>query len=191
VRQLPVEVLQSSDPWSHEWLRQPADGAGADGEAVAAAATEEERARLAARQDKARARREVMADLEARPVDALIIVAGDEEADLVAEVLEVALPRLTSGGRLVVYGQHLQPLAARQGAMRAGGDFVDVRLHQLFTREYQVLPQRTHPIMTADAMLCEGFILSATKIIDEDGANGTGQAEADAAEPSKKRRRRG
>lgn len=53
----------------------------------------------------------------------------------------------------------------------------------------KVLPQRTHPIMTADAMLCEGFILSATKIIDEDEANGAGQAEAD-AEPSRKRRRR-
>jgi len=130
-----------------------------------------------------------MTDLEAGPVDSLIVVAGDEEADLVAEVLEVALPRLSSGGRLVVYGQHLQPLAARQGALRASGNFVDVRLHQLFTREYQVLPQRTHPIMTADAMLCEGFILSATKIIDEDGANGAGQVEAE-AEPSKKRRRR-
>lgn len=187
---LPVEVLQSSDPWSHEWLRQPADGIGADGDAVVAA-SEEERARIASRQERARTRRQHMTDLEARPVDALIVVAGDEDADLVVEVLELGLPRLASGGRLVVYGQHLQPLAARQGALRASGDFVDVRLHQLFTREYQVLPMRTHPIMTADAMLCEGFILSATKIVDENGVDSAGgNCEADGEQASNKKRRR-
>merc|ERR1719323_1630323 len=104
---------------------------------------------MEARAEKLRRRREDVRDLEARPVDGVVVVAGDEDAALAAEALDAFLARLGPGGRLVAYGQHLQPLAARQGAMRTGGGFVDVRLVQLFTREYQVLPQRTHPIMNA------------------------------------------
>merc|ERR1712060_328345 len=81
--------------------------------------------------------------------------AKEDEIDLATEALEAGLKLLRPGGRLVMYGQHLQPMAAKQGAMRADGGFVEVRLHQLFTREYQVLPQRTHPIMTADAQIYE------------------------------------
>lgn len=177
VKPVPIEVLQSADPWSHEWLRPPHEGVAGE----KAPTTDEELARQAARLERLRQRRESVRDLKARPVDALVVVAGEDEADLAAEVLEVGLGLLAPGGRLVVYGQHLQPLAARQGALRSSGGFVDVRLHQLFTREYQVLPQRTHPIMTAEAQLCEGFLLSATKVLDTAAPNDAG-APAAAAE---------
>merc|ERR1712061_162724 len=96
----------------------------------------------------------------------VIIVAGDEDTALAADALALGLARLGPSGRLVMFGQHMQPLAARQGAMRADSGFVDVRLTQLFTREYQVLPQRTHPIMSAEAMLSDGFLLAATKVVE-------------------------
>jgi len=185
VRPVPLEVLKSADPWSHEWLAVPAEP---EGEAMA----EEERSRLAVRRKRVLQRRADVENLQAGPVDGLIVVASDEEVELAAEAVEHGLTRLRPGGRFVMYGQYLQPLAARQGALRASGSFVDVRLHQLFTREYQVLPMRTHPIMTAEAMLCEGFVLSASKVID-DAANGAAERAAEAgaeAGGAPKRRRR-
>eukprot|EP00435_Cladocopium_sp_Y103_P008564 s1169_g2.t1 len=108
-----------------------------------------------ARQTRITKRREDFKSLEAKAVDGLIVVA--EDADVCSEVLELGLPRLNFGGRVCV------PLAALQGAWRASGNFVDVRLTQLFTREFQALPLRTHPFMVADANLCEGFILCGSK----------------------------
>lgn len=198
VRQLPLEVLQSSDPSSHEWLRLPAEDpaqAGAAPHAVEEGEEapvppdiegEEARARREFRAGKVRQRCADVKELEALGVDAVIIVAGEEEAELSVEALEVGLSRLNPGGRLVVYGQHLQPLAARQGSMRTGGGFVDVRLMQLFTREYQVLPQRTHPHMVADAQICEGFVLAASKVV----ADGAAPSEEGAVSTGAEKRRR-
>ena len=158
VKAINLEVLQSPDPWSTEWLRLPSEGergTEVDGETIAPGRAE-------ARVNRINKRREDLKSLEAMPVDGLLIVAEDTE--LASEVLEVCLPRLAFGGRIAMFGHHLQPLAALQGAWRASGGFVDVRLTQLFTREFQALPSRTHPFMVADANLCEGFILSGSKV---------------------------
>merc|ERR1712217_743559 len=116
---------------------------------------------------KAEIRRNDLVDLLNNGVDGVIIVPGEEEASLASEALDVGLKLLRPGGRAVIYGQHLQPMAARQGAMRSSNGFENVRMMQLFTREYQVLPQRTHPVMTQDAQLVEGFILCASKLVDD------------------------
>ncbi|CAJ1423793.1 unnamed protein product [Effrenium voratum] len=155
VRPIAVEALSSHEPFSTEWLR-PASNAEAE-EPVAAGRAE-------ARATRARQRKADFESLEAQPVHGLLIVAGEDELDLAMEVLEVCLPRLSPGGRAVLFGQHMQPMAALQGQWRASGGFVDVRLMQLFTREFQVLPARTHPFMVSESQLCEGFILCASKV---------------------------
>jgi len=175
VKPIPLDVLLSEDPSSQEWLRmppeqqEPSSGMDAQGE--------EERARQAARRARVQNRRDDVQDLMSTTVavDAVVVVAGEDDADLATEVIDFGLSRLVSGGRLVVYGLNLQPLAARQGVLRNSGNYIDVRLHQLMTREYQVLPQRTHPIMTADALVTEGFILSATRVVDECSAEAAGE----------------
>eukprot|EP00931_Biecheleriopsis_adriatica_P055796 TRINITY_DN33065_c0_g1_i1.p1 TRINITY_DN33065_c0_g1~~TRINITY_DN33065_c0_g1_i1.p1 ORF type:complete len:433 (+),score=89.16 TRINITY_DN33065_c0_g1_i1:44-1342(+) len=186
VRPLALEVLLSSDPMSLEWLRPPA---GIDHEIP-----QEAEAHAAQRQEARTSRyQQRLADfqaLEAAPVDSVVIVAGDDE-ELEADALEAGLARLAPGGRVVVFGHHLQPLASLQGSWRAG-HFVDVRLEQLFTREYQVLPLRTHPHMVADAQLCEGFILSACKVIatsDTDAVDASGGGADDTVRTGKRRRR--
>lgn len=162
VRPMPLEVLQCDDPWSLEWLRPP------DASAASATATEDQyAAKQVVRKDRSRIRGDDVRSFKGAAVDAVVIVAGDDDAELASEALELGLQRLVPGGRVVVYAQHLQPLATRQASFRASGGFVDVRLHQLFTREYQVLPQRTHPMMTAESMLCEGFVLCASKVVSE------------------------
>mmetsp|Transcript_127038 Transcript_127038/g.290675 ORF Transcript_127038/g.290675 Transcript_127038/m.290675 type:complete len:118 (+) Transcript_127038:974-1327(+) len=90
---------------------------------------------------------------------------------------------LRPGGTVGVYGPSLQPLACFQAAMRAStfcgrytppGDsveqkfgFVNIRLEEFWLREYQVLPQRTHPLMNAQTNLVSGFVLSGVKIIGD------------------------
>lgn len=156
VRQIPLQVLQSAEPRLHEWLQPP------DKPADAAEAQKQE-----ARLSRMKGRSADLEDLEAHLLDAVVVVAGEDEPTLVGEALDVGLQRLAPAGRLVVFGQLLQPLANRQGSMRARGDFVDVRLIQLYTREFQVLPQRTHPHMVAEMMLMEGFLLTGSKVARE------------------------
>jgi len=185
VRQLPLEVLLSADPLSLEWLKDPFEGQPAvpDAEIEAQMAL-----RYEARLNRTKQRRADLEALKARPVDGLIIVAGDEDPDLASEALQTGLAMLIPGGRVVVYGQHLQPVAALQGSWRASGQFVDVRLEQLFTREYQVLPQRTHPHMAAESQLCEGYILSASKVVDYSSDAPDRAEPVEQAGPRKRRR---
>lgn len=172
VRPIPLDVIASDDPMAHEWVRPPPEAPAND-----TTPTPEDIGKLQARQDRIKQRQVDVAALQAAPMDGLVAVAGEDDAELLAEFLETGMSRLAYGGRLIVYGQQLQPIAARQGVLRASGCFVDVKMHQLHSREYQVLPQRTHPIMTADAMLCEGFLLMATKVMPD--AEGAVQAVAD------------
>jgi len=189
VQQLPLDVLQSSDPLSHDWAQPQAPPAQAEPEVPL---TAEELSRQAyLRQNRAartEQRRGLLRDFLQRPVDGVIIVAGDDEADLADEAIDVGLSHLSPGGRFVVLGHHLQPMAARQGALRSSGDFVDVRLTQLFTREFQILPQRTHPEMSAEANLCEGFLLAASKVATSSATSSKHSGEA-AQESEAKRQR--
>lgn len=161
VRPVALEALQSSDLSACEWLRT---SQGEDAPTDPAVASRQE-----ARAVRVQQRREAVDSFKGKSVDGLIIVAGDDDAELAAEVLEVGLANLAAGGRVTMFGGHLQPLAALQGTWRSSGNFVDVRLEQLLTREYQVLPARTHPHMVAEAQLCEGFILSASKVAEDLG----------------------
>merc|ERR1711862_149666 len=42
--------------------------------------------------------------------------------------------------------------------------FAHVKMHELFTREWQVLENRTHPLMNASLPLVQGFVLVGTLI---------------------------
>jgi len=81
----------------------------------------------------------------------------------------------------VIYSQDLTPQAHRQAAMQASTSFVNVKLIQLFLREYQVLPMRTHPFMT-EGHVSPGFILSATKVCD-DASSPSGNSDRNAKVP--------
>eukprot|EP00439_Symbiodinium_sp_Y106_P041965 s822_g5.t1 len=142
VRPVALEALQSSDLTACEWLRT---SQGEDAPADPAVASRQE-----ARAARVRQRREAVDSFKGKAVDGLVIVAGDDDAELAAEVLELGLGNLAAGGRVAMFGHHLQhddgtrihlaffwPFAALQGAWRNSGNFVDVRLEQLLTREYQ------------------------------------------------------
>merc|ERR1712183_32708 len=136
VRPLPLDVLQSADPLSNNWAALETTEAQPDPDA-----DEASRATYAARHEarvrKIEQRRVDLRDYLNGNFDALIVVGNEDDVELNNAVLELGIPLLRPGGRLVVLGQFIQPLAARQGTMREQGAWVNVRLIQLFTREYQ------------------------------------------------------
>lgn len=162
VRPVPLEVLACAEPLGHDFCRAP--------DPPRPEATAEELARHGARTRRAAQKREDLLDLSRvdaaghGSVDAVVIVGGDE-TELAAEALARGIELLGPGGRLVVFGPALQPLAERQGVMRRDDGWADVRLTQFITREYQVLPQRTHPHMQDGMHLCDGFLLTATRVV--------------------------
>ncbi|GFE54155.1 tRNAadenine(58)-N(1)-methyltransferase non-catalytic subunit trm6 [Babesia ovis] len=70
---------------------------------------------------------------------------------------------LEMGGRLVIFGQQYQPMAELQAMLTRSDEYVNVKFDEIFCREYQMLPLRTHPVMTTELRPCCGFIVSATK----------------------------
>lgn len=95
-------------------------------------------------------------------------------------ILSLAERYLKSSGILAFYSSHFQPLAELQIVLKQtanderglGVRWTHVKLHEFFTREWQVLPERTHPLMNASLPLAQGFVLVATLVrvdLDADG----------------------
>ena len=79
------------------------------------------------------------------------------------------LPLLMVGARFIrpssaiaVYCQEAEPLIRCARALRSTGMAVHVDVSETWTREYQVLPDRTHPTMSMHA--ASGFLLTATSV---------------------------
>ncbi|BAM39284.1 uncharacterized protein TOT_010000743 [Theileria orientalis strain Shintoku] len=93
-----------------------------------------------------------------------------------ASLMKIADRFLKNDGRLVMFGQHFQPLSQCYATMTRSSQYVNVRLDETFLREFQVLspillslqikPMCTHPVITKCRPCC-GFILSAIKISGE------------------------
>ncbi|CAD7924259.1 unnamed protein product [Amoebophrya sp. A120] len=78
---------------------------------------------------------------------------------------------LRGSGILAVYSTQFQPLAELQRKLRETSGkpelrvrWTHVKMHEYFTREWQVLPMRTHPVMDSCLNLVQGFVLCATML---------------------------
>lgn len=90
--------------------------------------------------------------------DSLVIAS---RADIPQSVFGL-LPLLASGGSLVVYSPYIEPLNEVARKLRSTKGAVLVQVAENFYREYQVEPNRTHPLNNMSGS--GGFILSAIKI---------------------------
>ena len=80
-------------------------------------------------------------------------------------LLKRLLPLLAGGAPFALFGASAQPLAeAGEWAIRSKAA-VCVELHEPWSREYQVLPGRTHPHMGMSAT--GGFLLLGTRVLPE------------------------
>ena len=69
---------------------------------------------------------------------------------------------IQAGASVVFYSSHLHPLAQLREHVTACHEGVFTRLEELWTREYQVLPLRTHPHMSMHG--ASGYLLSFIKV---------------------------
>lgn len=61
-----------------------------------------------------------------------------------------------------MFSQYIQFLAELKDYLMANKKAINIRIEELWTREYQVLPLRTHPHMSMHG--ASGFVLSAIKV---------------------------
>ena len=93
--------------------------------------------------------------LTVSPVETLIVA----KLDPLEEVVRL-LPFVSLSGTIVAYSPCAEPLYRLFNVLKCCA--VNIRVADTWYREYQVLPQRTHPTVTMSGT--GGFILSATKI---------------------------
>ncbi|KAJ2377525.1 tRNA (adenine(58)-N(1))-methyltransferase non-catalytic subunit trm6 [Coemansia sp. RSA 2603] len=96
-----------------------------------------------------------LAELRAGGFDALVVSTRYAARGVVARLL----PYLGLSRMVVVYDQCREPLTEVFAWMRESLAFVNVQLSEGWLREYQVLPNRTHPTMSTSGG--GGFLLSA------------------------------
>jgi tRNA (adenine-N(1)-)-methyltransferase non-catalytic subunit len=99
------------------------------------------------------------------PCDSLIIAAKYDPT----ETLLGLLPHLAPSCPFVVYSEFIEPLSECFRELQKQDLAINLRLSDTWTREYQVLPGRTHPNMNMSQS--GGFILTGTKLCPETGHN--------------------
>lgn len=102
---------------------------------------------------------------KARQSDSLIIVARYDPTKTLLQML----PYLSSSCPFVVYSEFVEPLTECFLELQRRNLAINLRLSDTWTREYQVLPGRTHPNMSMSQS--GGFILTGTKLDPETGTN--------------------
>eukprot|EP00392_Amoebophrya_sp_AT5.2_P006171 g6181.t1 len=130
-------------------------------------------------------RAKTLSDFTSDRMDTLVAAlnpTGEGEKSLAPKkLLSLARRLLKAGGVFALYSTQFQELAELQRLMResagCGGNggptgengagatqWTRVQMQEYFTREWQVLPMRTHPVMDASLNLVQGFVLTATLV---------------------------
>eukprot|EP01126_Amoeba_proteus_P059201 TRINITY_DN7712_c0_g1_i5.p1 TRINITY_DN7712_c0_g1~~TRINITY_DN7712_c0_g1_i5.p1 ORF type:complete len:248 (-),score=57.87 TRINITY_DN7712_c0_g1_i5:79-786(-) len=90
--------------------------------------------------------------------DALIMVINGDNLTL----FNVLYPFLGLGKPFVLYSEFMQPLVDCYEAVKTTESAIGLELAESWLREYQVLPNRTHPAMNTSGG--SGYVLTGTKI---------------------------
>jgi len=83
-------------------------------------------------------------------------------------ILGKLFPYLGGSASVVVYSPHLQVVSDLQTTLRTNAQYLAPSVSESWLRRYQVLPGRTHPMMTTSGG--GGYLLHAIKIYDDPSA---------------------
>ncbi|XP_072218434.1 tRNA (adenine(58)-N(1))-methyltransferase non-catalytic subunit TRM6 [Leuresthes tenuis] len=117
--------------------------------------------------------------LEGRNADGLVIASRFHPCPVLLGLLKFLSPSRP----FVVYSQYKEPLIECFTKLKEQGGTVNLRLTDTWLRHYQVLPNRTHPLLLMSGG--GGYILSGTTVMDRSRPAGSPQAE----EPAPKRQK--
>lgn len=93
------------------------------------------------------------------PFDCLMVAQKDNPLGL----LQTNISHLRGSGHIVLHSHELGWLGDCQDWLLTHNLAVDVLIEEIWTREYQVLPDRTHPLMGGPGF--SGYILSGIKVL--------------------------
>uniref|UniRef100_A0A8C2ZSU4 tRNA (adenine(58)-N(1))-methyltransferase non-catalytic subunit TRM6 n=1 Tax=Cyclopterus lumpus TaxID=8103 RepID=A0A8C2ZSU4_CYCLU len=118
--------------------------------------------------------------LEGRNADGLVIASRFHPCPVLLGLIQFLSPSRP----FVVYSQYKEPLIECFTKLKERGGTVNLRLTDTWLRRYQVLPNRTHPLLLMSG--AGGFILSGTTVAVDDSKPANSQR---AEEPAAKRQK--
>ncbi|KAI0072222.1 Gcd10p-domain-containing protein [Panus rudis PR-1116 ss-1] len=124
-----------------------------------------QRARLNKRKAVTGQLMQVREELFAGEFDGLIVASQYDPYS----ILEKLLPYLGGSASIVVHSPFVQIVADLQGKLRDLPQYLAPAVTEAWTRCYQILPGRTHPLMNASGS--GGFILHTIKVYDDPTAS--------------------
>ncbi|XP_048356162.1 tRNA (adenine(58)-N(1))-methyltransferase non-catalytic subunit TRM6 [Sphaerodactylus townsendi] len=104
---------------------------------------------------------EAAALLKGKDADGLIVASRFHPAPLLLSLLEFVAPSRP----FVVYCQYKEPLLECYTKLRERGGVVNLKLSETWLRNYQVLPDRSHPKLTMSGG--GGYLLTGITVINE------------------------
>ncbi|XP_008311454.1 tRNA (adenine(58)-N(1))-methyltransferase non-catalytic subunit TRM6 [Cynoglossus semilaevis] len=141
---------------------------------------EKEQRREAKAEEKRRKLAAAAALLEGRNADGLIIASRFHPCPVLMGLLKFLSPSRP----FVVYSQYKEPLVECFTKLKEHGGTVNLRLTDTWLRHYQVLPNRTHPLLLMSGG--GGYILSGTTVaVDSAKPSGSTPAEEPATKKMK------
>jgi tRNA (adenine-N(1)-)-methyltransferase non-catalytic subunit len=87
-------------------------------------------------------------------------------------LVTAVLPYLRTSASIALYSPSLQPLVDCYTFLKASHQFVAVSVAESWWREQQVLPSRTHPMMSMPGT--GGYVLTATRVSKPTAYRGDG-----------------
>ncbi|XP_061478486.1 tRNA (adenine(58)-N(1))-methyltransferase non-catalytic subunit TRM6 [Rhineura floridana] len=125
---------------------------------------------------------ETAALLKDKDADGLIVASRFHPAPLLLSLLEFVAPSRP----FVVYCQYKEPLLECYTKLREKGGVINLKLSETWLRNYQVLPDRSHPKLMMSGG--GGYLLTGITVINESIKSGDCSEETDEEPTSKKRK---
>ncbi|XP_066033783.1 tRNA (adenine(58)-N(1))-methyltransferase non-catalytic subunit TRM6 isoform X1 [Chamaea fasciata] len=127
--------------------------------------------------------KEAAALLREKNADGLIVASKFHPTPLLLSLLEFVAPSRP----FVVYCQYKEPLLECYTKLRERGGVINLKLSESWLRNYQVLPDRSHPKLTMSGG--GGYLLSGITVLLEKGSSDCSNSQAPKVEeePSSKR----
>uniref|UniRef100_A0A7M4EYT1 tRNA (adenine(58)-N(1))-methyltransferase non-catalytic subunit TRM6 n=2 Tax=Crocodylus porosus TaxID=8502 RepID=A0A7M4EYT1_CROPO len=127
---------------------------------------------------------EAAALLKEKNADGLIVAGRFHPTPLLLSLLEFVAPSRP----FVVYCQYREPLLECYTKLREKGGVINLKLSETWLRNYQVLPDRSHPKLTMSGG--GGYLLSGITVVMDKGKSDAGRLEAQKTEePTSKKRK--
>eukprot|EP01069_Polyplicarium_translucidae_P006093 Polyplicarium_translucidae@DN2903_c0_g1_i4.p1 len=165
LRDIPLEVLSSHEPYNSPWLTFSETEVTPDEEFAEQRLKREEQKRFSHLANVS-----MFEEIASEGVSSFLGVVAPSKCRSVEEVLqfvvncgEMAHKYLQPDGKFAVYCQHMDPLSHLHAVLWQSSKWTLIKLSEFCLNRYQVLPGRSHPDM-GSVTPSVGFILTAVKV---------------------------